>query len=345
MSHLYNEILSQPDVLATFIDTQRTNIAIIANAIREFDPHFVVIAARGTSDNAARYAQYMLGTHAGLTVSLAAPSIHTLYSKQPAMKDALVIGISQSGRGADVLQVLEDAKAQGGLTVAITNFDDSPIALSANYHINLCAGEEKSVAATKTYTTELAAVALLTQHLIQNTENIQRLNQLPQNAQLTLDLASGMDAWVQRYCYTERIAVVGRGFNYATAFEISLKIKELCYIVGEQYSEADFRHGPIAIISQGFPVIAIAPSGATQPLMVDLIDKLNEKQADCIVFSDDLAICERGQNSVQLPSDLPEWMTPICAVIPGQLFGYHLARAKNLNIDQPRGLKKVTITL
>lgn len=343
-SYLYSEIMSQPDILTNFLDTQSENIAKIAQSIRDFNPHFVVIAARGTSDNAARYAQYMLGIQVGLPVSLAAPSIHTLYDQKPNMSGGLVIGISQSGRSEDVRQVLEDAREQGAITLAITNFDDSPLALTAKHHINLCAGEEKSVAATKTYTTELATIALLTQHLTRNEDNLNRLMTLPSYMQQTLDLAVDMDKWVQRYCYTERIAVVGRGYNYATAFEISLKIKELCYIVGEQYSEADFRHGPIAIISQGFPVIAVAPEGKTQALMIDLLQKLNEKQADCIVISNSLDICQLGRNSVQLPANIPEWLSPICAVLPGQLFAYHLAKSKGFNVDQPRGLKKVTIT-
>lgn len=343
MTHLHDEIYAQPDVLRTFIREQSANIEQIADAIRAYAPKFVVIAARGTSDNAARYAQYMFGIQLGLPVSLAAPSVHTLYEMPINMRDALVIGISQSGQSADVRRVLSDARDVEAMTLAITNYEDSPLAEGAQYHINLCAGEEKSVAATKTYTTELATIALLVQYLKQDTSAIERISLLPTDVQTALDHASVMEQWVQRYAYIERIAVIGRGYNYATAFEISLKIKELCYIVGEQYSEADFRHGPIAIISPQFPVIVIAPSGKTHPLMLDLLQLLKEKQADCIVFSD-TDIIKDFEHSVALPADVPEWLMPICAVIPGQLFSYHISLAKGYDVDQPRGLNKVTIT-
>jgi len=344
MTYLYSEIHSQPDIIREFIDSQSGNIASIAQAIRDYQPRFVVIAARGTSDNAARYAQYMFGIQLGLPVSLAAPSIHTLYDSAPDMKGALVIGISQSGQSEDVRQVITDAKSTGALTLAITNYESSPLAEQAHHHIHLCAGEEKSVAATKTYTTQLTAIALLTQHLAEDNAGIARINHLPDDMVATIDNAGGMAEWVQRYCHAERLAVIGRGYNYATAFEISLKIKELCYIVSEQYSEADFRHGPIAIISAGFPVIAIAPSGKTQPLMIDLLQQLQDKHADCIVITDTPTLAENFERHVLLPSGIPEWLTPICAVIPGQLFGYHLAHVKGYDIDQPRGLNKVTIT-
>lgn len=343
MTHLHDEIHSQPDVLRNMMDNQTEGIAQIAEKIRWYAPQYVVIAARGTSDNAARYAQYMFGIQLGLPVSLAAPSIHTLYDVPIKMDRALVIGISQSGQSADVRRVLSDAKDSGALTLAITNFEDSPLAQTAEHHIHLSAGEEKSVAATKTYTTELLAIALLVMHIKQDENALERIAQVPDDVQVTLNNSAVLEQWVQRYSYIERIAVIGGGYNYATAFEISLKIKELCYIVGEEYSEADFRHGPIAIISPRFPVIVVAPSGKTHPLMVDLLNLLKEKQADCIVFSD-TDLVDQFEQSVSLPSDVPEWLMPICAVIPGQLFGYYLAEAKGYDVDQPRGLKKVTIT-
>jgi glutamine---fructose-6-phosphate transaminase (isomerizing) len=344
MSHLYAEIHEQPDAVRRLLAKEAEQIEAIAGTIRQFDPAFVVIAARGTSDNAARYAQYLLGIQAGLSVSLATPSVHTLYDAQPRLARALVIGISQSGHSADVRQVVEDAKAQGALTLSLTNYVDSPLAQTADHHICLQAGEEKSVAATKTYTTELVAIALLTQYIVQNDANIARIQQLPDDIRATLAQAAKMGDWVQRYRYMEHVAVIGRGYNYATAFEISLKIKELCYIIGEEYSEADFRHGPIAIISQGFPVIAVAPTGKTYPLMMDLLEQLHEKNAECIVISDDATARAQGIHAMTLPAQLPEWISPICAVLPGQLFAYHLAQAKGYDIDQPRGLNKVTVT-
>lgn len=344
MSYLEQEIAEQPEVIERFFEEEMENIEAIVAAIRDFDPVFVMIAARGTSDNAARYAQYLMGVELGLPVALAAPSIHTLYEAHVHLGRALVIGISQSGHSEDVRQVVNDAKEQGAITLGITNHPESPLAQESMYHICLRAGEEKSVAATKTYTAQLVALAVLTVKLSADEAKIAALYALPNLMRETLKQSADMGQWVERYRYVEQMAVLGRGLNYCTAYEAALKIKELCYVTVEEYSEADFRHGPIAIISVGFPVMVVAPSGKTLPLMKDLLEKLGEHQAECIVISDDAALCELGHNHVRLPNDIPEWLSPICAIIPGQLFSYHLAQAMGHQIDQPRGLKKVTIT-
>ena len=343
MSYLEQEINEQPEAIQRLLIEEVENIQEIVTAIRVCAPAYVVIAARGTSDNAAQYAKYLMGIYLGIPVALAAPSIHTLYGAQTDMSKALVIGISQSGQSSDVAQIVEDAREQGACTLSITNDTDSPLAKAANHHIWLRCEEEKSVAATKTYITEITALAMLTAYWADDAAMIAELNALPGYIQKSLESAKEIEQWVQRYRYMERIAVIGRGLNYCTAFEISLKIKELCYLTGEEYSEADFRHGPIAIISRGFPVLAIAPKGKTLPLAIDLLKKLNEKQAECIVFSNDETACSLAKKSVLLP-DVPEWLSPMCAVIPGQIFAFRLAEAKGHNIDRPEGLSKVTIT-
>ncbi|MEM9949958.1 MAG: SIS domain-containing protein [Chloroflexota bacterium] len=341
MSHLQDEIQSQPTVLANLLDKQRAHVYTIAEAIRDFNPAFVMIAARGTSDNAARYAQYALGIRAKLPVALATPSVHTLYDTTPKLSNALVIGISQSGQSADVRQVIRDAKAQGALTLSITNDPESPLAMSTDYHIALGVGVEKSVAATKTYTGELLAISMLVQALTESPYD--DLAQVPQWVDDTLSLNTSIKDWAQRYRYINRLATIGRGYNYCTAFEISLKIKELCYIVSEQYSEADFRHGPIAIVEDGFPVIVVAPQGKPQPQMLDLLTQLQSKNAECLVVSNDDKALATAQNAMRLPA-IPEWLSPICAVIPGQYFAMYLAGERGLNIDEPRNLNKVTST-
>lgn len=343
MSYLENEIFEQPSAITRLLGEEKANIEAIAAKIREYDPAFVVIAARGTSDNAARYAKYLMGIQAEWPVLLATPSAHTLYEAAPNMKRALVIGISQSGQSEDVRKVLEDANTQGALTVSLTNDPESPLAQLAQHHIYLQAGLEKSVAATKTYTTELAAVAMLTQALLQNEDNLKQLQMLPAWMQQTLESLQDT-GWMQRYRYIDRLAVLGRGYNYSTAFEISLKIKELCYITSEEYSEADFRHGPIAIVSDGFPVILVAPKGKTLPLMSDLLTTLEGKGAERIVISNDETTRNAAEYSLSFPADVPEWLSPICAILPGQVFATRLAEVKGHDLDQPRGLRKVTIT-
>jgi glucosamine--fructose-6-phosphate aminotransferase (isomerizing) len=344
MLHIEREIAEQPEVLKRLLSQEAGAARKIAQAIRQFDPAFVSIAARGTSDNAGRYAQYLLEIQAGLPVALATPSVHTLYEAPPKLARALVVGISQSGQSEDVRQVIEDARAQGALTVSITNDPASSMAQTAEYHLSLCAGEEVSVAATKTYTAELTAIAMLVTALVDRDELYEPLANLPERVAETLNLSESIQHWVERYRYMERFAAIGRGYNYSTAFEVSLKIKELCYIIGEEYSEADFRHGPIAVIQPGFPVIVVAPTGKVLPLLVDLLRKLRESQAECLVISNDAATHPYAQKVMRFPANMPEWLTPIAAVIPGQVFAMRLALARGHKVDQPRGLTKVTIT-
>jgi glutamine---fructose-6-phosphate transaminase (isomerizing) len=344
MSFLHTEIHEQPEVVQRLLTEEAENVKHIAQVIRDSKPAFVLIAARGTSDNAARYAQYTLGIFAGMPVALATPSVHTLYEAQVDMSKAFVIGISQSGKSEDVALIVQDARKQGAKTLSITNDPESLMAQAAEYHIWLRCGEEKAVAATKTYTTQLTALAMLTAYLVDDATMVADLTRLPQFIGETLQNAQVINDWAERYRYIERIAVIGRGLNYCTAFEVALKIKELCYVVGEEYSEADFRHGPIAIVSRGFPVIVITPKGKTHPLLIDLLQKLNEeRKAECIVFSNDDAACALGIKSVKLP-DMPEWLSPVCAVVPGQMLAYRLAEAKGHDVDRPEGLTKVTIT-
>lgn len=340
MLHIEQEIQAQPAVIQRLLSSQQDTLRRIADAIGDFDPAFVVIAARGSSDNAARYAQYALGIKLGLPVALATPSVHTLYQAKPNLKRALVIGISQSGHSQDVRQVVDDAQAQGALTLSITNDDASPLAGLSRFHIDLNSGEEISVAATKTYTAELTAIAMLVDALAPQPG----LAQLPDYVTQTLEAAQSIPDWIQRYRYADHIATIGRGYNYCTAYEISLKIKELCYITGEEYSEADFRHGPIAIIRPGFPVIVIAPEDKPLPLLLDLLDKLHDKQAECLVISNNAAALERSRYPMHIAADVPGWLSPICAVIPGQIFAMQLSMARGHAVDTPQGLNKITST-
>lgn len=344
MLHIEQEINEQPEIIKNLLHREIEIVRKIAVAIREFNPTFVYIAARGTSDNAARYAQYLFGIHARLPVGLATPSVHTLYEAPPNLSRALVIGISQSGRSEDVAQVIQDARSQGALTISITNEPDSLLAQSAQFHIYLMTGPEISVAATKTYTAQLTAVAMLVSALVDRSEIATELAKLPTYTADTLSLAQSVSSWVQRYRYMERFVAIGRGYNYCTAFEISLKIKELCYCIGDGYSEADFRHGPFALIDPGFPVIVIAPSGKTQPLLVDFLAKLQEREAESLVISNDTAALSFATRSLNFPQSIPEWLSPVVAVLPGQLFAMRLAIEKGHKVDEPRGITKVTVT-
>jgi len=260
------------------------------------------------------------------------------------MGKALVIGISQSGQSPDIVEVLDEGRRQGQATVAITNDPSSPLAKACECVIDLKTGPEKSVAATKTYTASLCALALLSAALEHDRDRLEQLRRIPGIMESAFPgILKSLDR-VERYRYMSHCVVIGRGFNYATAFEVALKIKELTRTITEPYSSADFLHGPIAMVRNGFPVMLIAPSGAVLDDIRHLITTLKKSEAELLVISDDSSLLGDGNTACPIPEGIPEWLSPIVAVIPGQFFAMTLAHAKGLNPDQPEGLKKVTET-
>ncbi|HFC08507.1 MAG TPA: SIS domain-containing protein [Chloroflexi bacterium] len=343
---LHAEIAEQPAVIRRLLETQRPTAAQIAAAIRRTDPRFAFLAARGTSDNAGRYANYLWGAHNRLPMALAAPSLFTLYRRPPRLREALVVGISQSGRSPDIVSVIEHGREQGNLTLAITNAPESPLARVAEWVLDIQAGREESVAATKTYTAQLAAIALLSAALAQDEAMQQALDQVPRWMDAMLALEADIARAVVRYRYVTQCVVLGRGYNYATAFEWALKLKELTYIAAEPYSSADFQHGPVAVVGKGYPVLAVAPSGAVLDSMRDLLRYLHDTLgAELVVISDDDEVLSWAEVPLRLPREVPEWLTPLVSVVGAQLFTYHLTLAKGYDTERPRGLRKVTETV
>ncbi len=340
---LENEIHQQPQVIGQLLEREAENVKRLVDELRgQFD--YVVIAARGTSDNAARYAKYLFGADNRLSVALATPSLYTMYGRPPSLKRALVLGISQSGQSPDIVSVIKEASRQGQPTLAITNDTGSPLAQAASHVLSLRAGSEKAIAATKTYTASLATLALISASLAEDATRLEQLQQLPDLVQETLTGLQSVMRRVERYRYMTDCAVIGRGYNYATAFEIALKIKELTRVVAEPYSSADFQHGPIAMIQRGFPVILIAPTGAVFEDMRNTVLDLKKLKAECLIISDDQMLLELAEIGLPLPADVPEWLTPVLSVLPGQLFALTLACVKGLDPDRPEGLRKVTET-
>jgi glucosamine--fructose-6-phosphate aminotransferase (isomerizing) len=345
---LESEIKSQPAVIERLVKADAENVTRLVETYRRKDKpafNYVLIAARGTSDNAARYAQYLFGIHNHMQVALATPSVFSMYRQPPDLSGALVIGISQSGQSPDIVSVISEGRRQGRPTLAITNFPDSPLAEAAEGHIQLNAGIEKATAATKTYTASLVALALFSACLSGEPTQMQDLQRLPAQMEQTLQGVAPMMKRIERYRYMEHCIVIGRGYNYSTAFEIALKIKELTSTVTEQYSPADFRHGPIAMVDKGFPVIVIAPKGPVFGDMQAMVVELKEHGAELLVISEDPALLEQAELPLPLPAGIPEWLTPMAAVLPGQLFGLALAQSRHLNADQPEGLHKITETM
>jgi glucosamine--fructose-6-phosphate aminotransferase (isomerizing) len=347
MSHLRDEIHEQPDVLTRLLDEQADTAAEIAAKICARDLTYAIFAARGTSDNAARYAQYLFGALNRMPVALATPSLFSTYNTPPQMHNALVLGVSQSGQSPDIVAVVEEGRRQGALTIAVTNAPLSPLAQAADHVLPLGAGQELAVAATKTYTAQLAALALLAVQLADETEQRERLaalRRVPGAVAETLVLEEPIAQAAQRYTYATECVVLGRGYNYATAFEVALKLKELTYIVTEPYSSADFRHGPVAIVERGFPVIAIVPQGAVYRDMLTLAQELTTREAELLVISEQDEALRLAHTPLRLPIALPEWLSPFTCVVPGQLLALYVTLAKGYDPDHPRGLKKVTQT-
>jgi glucosamine--fructose-6-phosphate aminotransferase (isomerizing) len=342
---LRDEIFEQPAAIRRLLEMQGEPVREAAVRIRERNCTFAYLAARGTSDNAGLYAKYLWGIFNGMPVALAAPSMFSVFKKPPKIGDALVVGISQSGQSPDIVSVIEEGRRQGALTLAITNDSNSPLADAAELIIDTVAGPEKAVAATKTYTAQLTAIAMLSVALGGSGEQREWLGRLPSLVEDALKLDETVKDASDRYRYMNECVVLGRGFNYATAHEWALKLKELAFVVAEPYSSADFQHGPVALARPGFPVFAVVPGGTIDQEIIKLLTELvQEEQVELLAISSEGSALALANTPVQLPERLPEWITPIPAIIPAQLFCYHLTRAKGYNTEGPRGLSKVTLT-
>jgi glucosamine--fructose-6-phosphate aminotransferase (isomerizing) len=353
MSKMLDEIRQQPSALERTLRGGLRPAARLARVVAVRRPRLILLAARGTSDNAAQFARYLLEITTGIPVSLAAPSIFTLYSATVAMENAMVVAISQSGESTDTNLVLERARAQGALTVGITNEPRSSLAHLAEHVFLVRAARERSVAATKTYTGQILMCYLLAQALGARirTGDLQRI---PEWAEKALTLEPEISQRAERYRFMERAVVVGRGLNYANAFEFALKLMETCYVLADRFSTADFLHGPIAIVEGSFPMFLFAPQGPTWPGTREMLAKLKSLGADTLIFTDagNREAIEMNPRAVIVPFKLgrrgvypEELYTAIPYIIPAQLFAAFLAERKGLNPDHPRTLSKVTRTM
>jgi len=338
MSLVRAEIGQQPEVVARLLERERPALRALAAELRRRRPRYAVIAARGSSDNAARYAQHVFGRMLRLPVVLATPSLHTIYGAPPRFIDAIVIGISQSGASPDVVAVVAEGARQGALTAAITNDPSSPLAAAAAHVVDLGVGEERSVAATKTYTASLAAIAALAAE--GDPQLAGELARLPGALAAQLAVTGDAGAAVDAAAGWERLTVVGRGAHYATAFEAALKVRELAGIVAEAYSPADLLHGPIATAGPGQPLLAIAPVGPTEGSMRELVAAARERGAHVAAIGHDPSL---GDPFLELV-DVPEWLGPAVAIVPAQLLAVGLAERRGVDVDAPFGLSKITLT-
>ena len=342
---LRDEILEQPEVAARFLRRAPEAVGPLVESMRAHEVDHVVIAARGTSDHAAIYAQYVLGVRHALSVGLGTPSVISLYGAQPRLDRSLVIGISQSGASPDVVAVIDAGRAQGAPTLAITNDPASPLALAAETTIDLGAGPELAVAATKTYTTELLAIAALSAALSGEPADAAALVAIPDAMAEALGHEGAVESMARDQASADRLLVLARGYEYATAREWALKLKELARVFADPYSAADFEHGPLALLEPGVPVLATVRPGPTAAPVIALLERLREDlDAEIAVVSDQPDALALARWPFGLPGGTPEWLGPIVSIVIGQLHALHLARARGLDPERPRNLNKVTRT-
>jgi glutamine---fructose-6-phosphate transaminase (isomerizing) len=344
MSWVEAELREQPAALERFLAAESAHAAEVARDLIRDDVRYLLIVSRGSSSNVARYMQYLFGAVNRLPVAFATPSLYSVYDAPPELGPAAAIGISQSGASPDVVAVLAEAQRQGRPTLAITNDPKSPLAQTADWTLPLHAGEERAVAATKTYLNSIAAVALLSTVAVGDGRRLAELRAMPGRVadQIERSLA-GADA-LDRYRNVESGSVIARGVNYGTAFEIALKIRELSGAPFEAFSSADLLHGPIAALRSGRPAIVIAPSGKTMTSLRAAVDKVRERGSEVIAISDDEKFLAAADTAFPLVRKVPEWLSPLLTVIPGQVAAVRLARLHGADVDSPVGLTKITLT-
>ncbi|WP_037715878.1 SIS domain-containing protein [Amycolatopsis sp. AA4] len=338
--HMAAEISEQPSVLAGLVE-RRSGIAEVAEKISQNPPRFALLAARGSSDHGALYAKYLIEVLLGLPAGLVSPSTATLYGARPDLRDVLFITVSQSGGSPDLIEVTEAARRQGALTVSVTNTPDSPLRAASELGVDIGAGVEKAVAATKTYSATLMALYLFIDAIRGGKgEDAEKIGEL---AQQTLDGAvEGVQRAVDRYRFVDRVLTTGRGYSYASALEASLKLAETSYLAARAYSGADLLHGPVAAVDGETAVLAATSLGRGGEAMREVLEAVGERGADVLAVGS-------AANDVPAALRIPvaptvEELAPVLEILPIQRIALGLSLARGGNPDNPRGLLKVTKT-
>lgn len=342
MSLFRDEIGEQPAVAVRLLEAASA-VQPIAAAIKEAEPVAIMLAARGSSDHAALYAKYLFQARNRIPVALAAPSLFTSYAAPPRLERFCVIGISQSGQSPDITAVIAEARRQGAVTVGLTNVAGSPLATTAEYSLELHAGPEHSVPASKTYTASLLVIALLSQRLDPNPEFGRALEQVPDAMRAAL-ACEEESTRVAQSIVEDKLVVLGRGFNLATAEELALKLTETSYVLARAWSAADFAHGPIAVADDRFPLIVLESAGPTRDETDQLAGRLAAAGCRVLQLGDGIDKLPGSAGSILLDSRLPESLTPLPLAVAAQLLAYHLALSRGYDPDRPRALNKVTQT-
>lgn len=336
------DIAEQPEVYARLVGERSGEITRVAAEIASRAPRFVIYTARGTSDHAALYAAYLTEIRLGVPAGLASPSVVTVYRARPDLRDALVVGVSQSGGSPDLVEVLRVAREQGACTLAVCNNPDSPLGRVAELVVDVAAGHERAVAATKTYTAELLALRILLEGVSGNgrlpTETHEELDRLPELAQSLIEDPTATEL-APRYRFADRMITTGRGYAYPTARETALKLMETSYLAALAFSGADLLHGPLAMADPDVPVLAMVGAGPAGEAMREVLARLGERRADVV----SVGPVPAAEPHIPTPA-VPEHLAPLLDIIPMQQLALALALSRGEDPDAPRGLRKVTET-
>jgi glucosamine--fructose-6-phosphate aminotransferase (isomerizing) len=306
--------------------------------LRKLTPRAVITCARGSSDHAATYAKYLIETHARVLTASAAPSVSSVYGITQDVRGCLFIAISQSGRSPDLLASVASAKASGATVLALSNSADSPLMAAADLVIELNAGPEKSVAATKSYLASLAAIARLIAAWTQDAELEAALAQLPDlmDRSWALDWSAALPELEE----AENLYVVGRGLGLGAAQEVALKCKETCGIHAEAFSSAELRHGPYTLLRKGFPALLLAQQDGTRPGIEALAIELGRRGVPVLLAGGNAA------GAILLPAiEVAAELAPILLVQSAYRMIASLAVRRGLDPDRPPHLHKITETV
>lgn len=345
MHYMLKEILEQPKAIKRVIENNMEVSRDIKMKLKSRDIRFILFCARGSSDNACTFGKYFLEMTTGIPSGLVAPSLFSSYKAKFNLKNVLIFGVTQSGETPEILRVLDMAKKYGAYTVGITNNPRSTISKIAEDLVCLYAGEEKAVPATKTYTAQLSTFYLLGWSFVDNSEWIEKfIDVVPSTIQLIIQkYKSFIEEIAKTFKFVNSMIVLGRGLNYATALETSLKLKETCYIKSEALSASDFLHGPIAIMREKIPVLVYLPKDPVYEHIKGVVERLKKEfDADMIIVSENNEIKNYTKNLLKVPK-LDYVFTPIVYIVLGQMLAYYTSITKGINPDSPKGLKKITV--
>jgi glucosamine--fructose-6-phosphate aminotransferase (isomerizing) len=341
MTLMEKEMLEEPARIADAFSENEQRVQEIAKIVKSRGIHSIVLSARGSSDNSGTYFKYLCEVIAGIPVAFAAPSVITLYDGKLDLSTCLTIGVSQSGKAEDVLAILNLAKKQNGFVVSVTNDKNSPMAKAADFHLFLNAGTEESVAATKTFVSQMYVLAMLAAALGESDVLAKELQKVPHILEETARIKYAIARQTDSMKSSQSCYVLGRGFNNAIAHEFALKLQETTYIKAFGFATSDFHHGPFAMVDEATTVLLLAPADKSMPDSLEIISKLKKAGAKIIAFTDDANL--PVPDKILVPS-VHEYISPFVYVLAGQMFSCDLSLKRGLNPDKPRGLNKITIT-